>query len=157
MKNIKHGLSYHPLYRVWSGIKKRCYDKKHPYYKHYGGRGIIMNSSWRNFPERFIEWALENGWKEGLCIDRINNDDYYKPSNCRFVTRAESNRNQRLLKSDNTTGYRGIGRSGDKYISRIGIGGINKYLGTFDSPVIAALRYDAEAYLLNDGRPRNFF
>ena len=115
----KHGHSHHPLYGVWAGIKERCNNKNHPQYKDYGGRGIILNSSWRNFPERFIEWALVNGWEEGLCIDRKNNDDYYRPSNCHFVDRATSNRNQRLLNSCNTTGYRGIGKRGNKYYPRI--------------------------------------
>ena len=151
-----HNLSSHPLYSVWAGIMGRCHNKRFPQYKDYGGRGIIMNSSWRSHPERFIEWALTNGWEPGLCIDRIDNDDYYKPSNCRFVTRAYSNRHQRVLNSKNTSGYRGVGKYGNRYTARIRINGTMKHLGSFSSPRLAALRYDVEAIILDDGRPTNF-
>jgi hypothetical protein len=90
-----HGFTYHPLYRVWSGIISRCYNENIEAYKHYGGRGIIMCDEWRNDPKKFVEWGLENGWSSGLEIDRIENDGIYEPSNCRFVTPAVNGMNKR--------------------------------------------------------------
>jgi hypothetical protein len=54
-----------------------------------------MCDEWKGHPEVFIKWALENGYKEGLIIDRENNDAGYSPANCRFVTPLESARNKR--------------------------------------------------------------
>ena len=40
----------------------------------------------------FKKWALENGYQKGLAIDRINPNDDYKPSNCRFITVSENSK-----------------------------------------------------------------
>ena len=83
------------LYRIWCGMKCRCYNTKLEAYKNYGNRGIQVCKEWLNDYRNFEKWAKENGYKENLTIDRINNDDDYKPSNCRWVTRKEQNRNKR--------------------------------------------------------------
>lgn len=90
------------IYNVWALIKQRCINRKHVFYKHYGGRGISVCEEWLNF-EPFQRWALENGYADDLQIDRIDNDGNYEPSNCRFVTRADSvwnRRNTRWLSVD---------------------------------------------------------
>lgn len=89
-----HGYHSHPLYGVWNNMKNRCTNKKLTSYKNYGGRGIFVCESWLN-PKTFIEWCLNNGWGEGLEIDRINNDDGYYPENCRFVTPSDNQFNTR--------------------------------------------------------------
>jgi hypothetical protein len=152
---MKHGYRYYPLYQVWVNMKKRCYNKDNKQYKDYGGRGIIVCDEWMN-PKIFIEWCLANGWEKGLQIDRRDNDGNYDPDNCRFVTPKENSLNRGLLRSDNTSGYRGVSHYGENWYSYIYVDRVKKHLGCFDSPVLAALRYDAEAYRLNDGRPMNF-
>lgn len=82
----KHGLRYHPLYSVLEGMKKRCLNKTDHSYGRYGGRGIKICDEWLNDVTCFVEWAINNGWKKGLQIDRRNNDGNYEPDNCRFVT-----------------------------------------------------------------------
>ena len=43
----------------------------------------------------FIEWALANGYKPGLTIDRENASRGYCPENCRWVNMLVQNRNKR--------------------------------------------------------------
>lgn len=96
---LKHGFKRrgkkHPLYQTWYGMIRRCYKSKCPNYKRYGGRGIVVCDEWRSDPGIFIKWAINNGWKPGLEIDREDNNNSYSPSNCRFVTRIQNCRNQR--------------------------------------------------------------
>ena len=75
-------------------MKTRCYNPKRKEYKNYGGRGIAVCIGWLNF-KPFEKWALSNGYKEGLELDRINVDEGYNPTNCRFVTHSENNLNKR--------------------------------------------------------------
>jgi len=93
-----HGLSSHPIYNVWAGMKTRCYNPNYQQWKDWGGRGIRVCAEWRESPKAFIEWALENGYKKGLTIDRKENDGDYTPDNCRFIIRAENGRNNRQTK-----------------------------------------------------------
>lgn len=158
LNSYKHGLRKHPLYKVWMDMKQRCYNFNNSAYKNYGDRGITVCKKWINNPKTFIEWALSNGWKKDLVIDRIDNNKGYLSDNCRFVNYGLSSRNQRLLRSDNISGYRGVGwdKASKKWKARITINNKRKYLGLFNRPRLAALRYDVEAFLLNDGRPLNF-
>ena len=96
--HTKHNMSYSKLYKVWQGMKTRCYNKNFMYYCNYGARGITICNEWLNDFKSFYDWAINSGYKEGLTIDRINNDGNYEPSNCRWITRAEQNRNQRKTK-----------------------------------------------------------
>lgn len=90
----KHKQSYSKLYKVWNAMKTRCYNRNFMYYCNYGGRGIKICDEWKDFIN-FYNWAIQNGYKEGLTIDRINNDDDYKPNNCRWITRKQQNNNMR--------------------------------------------------------------
>jgi hypothetical protein len=94
---IKHGLYYHPLYRVWSGMKYRC-NTIRVSGENWHGRGIKVCDEWQTFIP-FYEWAINNGYQKGLTIDRINNDGNYEPSNCRFATYSEQNKNKRKYQS----------------------------------------------------------
>lgn len=87
-----HGLSSLPIYHVWKGMRQRCTNPKNNRYHRYGGRGIKICSEWEN-AEVFIKWALENGYKKGLTIERENNNGNYTPGNCCFVTIKINNQN----------------------------------------------------------------
>ena len=98
--NYRHGGKGSALYNKWRGIKLRCLNPKHPQFKDYGGRGVTICDEWLKFIP-FRDWALNNGYKEGLEINRIWNDGNYEPSNCDFVTSAENCRNRRGQKIKN--------------------------------------------------------
>lgn len=84
------------LYSIWSGIKDRCLNSRSKAYKNYGGRGIEVCDEWRDSFKEFYEWCLNNGWVKGLTLDRFpNNNGNYSPSNCRFATMREQQRNKR--------------------------------------------------------------
>ena len=59
----RHGEYYH-LYRVWVGMKSRCYWKKDTAYARYGGRGIRVCDEWQTW-EPFKEWSLAHGYQDG--------------------------------------------------------------------------------------------
>lgn len=81
------------LYRVWVGMRRRCYDSTRRDYRYYGGRGIAVCGVWLNGYASFRQWAIASGYRRGLEIDRIDNDGDYGPTNCRWVTRKQNNRN----------------------------------------------------------------
>ena len=87
--------SKHKLYPVHSMMKQRCYNKNHKQFKDWGGRGITVCDEWKNSYKIFYSWCMQNGYKNGLQIDRINNDGNYEPNNCRFVSPIENMRNRR--------------------------------------------------------------
>ena len=93
-----HGQSKTKLYAVWCAMRNRCNKPGVNGYNRYGGRGIKVCEEWQNSFVPFLGWAMANGYKEGLEIDRINNDGNYCPENCRWVTRFENMQNTRINK-----------------------------------------------------------
>jgi len=87
-----------PLYNTWRAMKQRCLCGNHPSYIGYGTNGISICDEWIDSFETFAKWAEANGYKEGLMIDRIDNEKGYFPENCRWVTALESGRNRRSVK-----------------------------------------------------------
>ena len=89
-----HNLSKHRLYAIYGGMKQRCHNPLNDDYKYYGGRGIEVCDEWKDDFLNFYNWALENGYKYSLTIDRIENDGDYSPENCQWVSRKFQSRNQ---------------------------------------------------------------
>ena len=91
----KHGLTNTRIFRIWSGMKCRCYSKNFQAYKLYGGRGIKMCEEWKDDVVAFKNWAYSHGYKDNLSIDRIDCNGNYEPSNCRWSTQKEQTNNLR--------------------------------------------------------------
>lgn len=133
IKQTSHGYHGTKIYKLWATMVARCGSKSSTNYKYYGGRGITVCEDWRNNPKSFIEWALSNGYEEGLEIDRIDNSKGYEPSNCQFITHAENSATgKRGIRVDNKSGERNI------VITRFGtyevyaqVNGKQKYIGSF--------------------------
>lgn len=99
-----HGDSKTRLYKIYCGMKKRCYDKKSSNYANYGARGITVCQEWLGNWESFKSWSIENGYTDTLSIDRIDVNGEYSPLNCRWVTRdvqANNRRNNRVVEFGN--------------------------------------------------------
>lgn len=103
--NTKHGLTNSRIYYIWNSMLERCNHPSCRSYKYYGDRGIKVCKQWRKF-EPFYEWAMSNGYREDLTIDRIDVNGNYEPSNCRWVdlyTQGRNKRNNRLVTIDGIT------------------------------------------------------
>lgn len=79
-----HGQTKTPLYRVWASMIQRCYYPKSKSFKSYGEKGVTVCDEWRDF-DGFYNWAINNGYKETLSIDRVDCKGNYSPDNCQWI------------------------------------------------------------------------
>lgn len=94
----KHGLHKHKLYAIYHGMLQRCYNPNSQRYKYYGSSGISVCPEWLEDFHKFFDWAICNGYKDGLSIDRIDSAEDYKPENCQWVTVSENSRRMNVKK-----------------------------------------------------------
>jgi hypothetical protein len=107
-KNKTHGQSHTTLWDTWCNMKRRCYDKTNKRYEYYGGSGTVVCDEWKNDFTAFYEWAIKNGWKKGLQLDKDIKGDgkLYSPETCCFATRRQNvnkRRNTVMVKLNGNT------------------------------------------------------
>jgi len=140
--NRTHGLTGTPIYLSWQDMKKRCYNENHKDYLRYGGRGISVCSRWLNSFENFLEDMGER--PKWLTLDRINSDENYSKSNCRWATRLDQARNKTSIRA--ASGARGVFETKmGKFMAHIGVDYKLIHLGTYsDIESAAEARKQAE-------------
>jgi|SRR5699024_7669222 len=130
---VTHGLSHHRTHVIFTQMKVRCYNPSNISYPWYGGKGVEICEQWKDDFPAFHEWAVNNGYQDGLEIDRIDSNGNYSPDNCRWVDRVVQGQNQKI-RSDNTSGVRGVKWNSSRSKWEVGIS-VNKkrlYLGLYE-------------------------
>lgn len=83
------------LYRRWANLKNICKSKNPNVYKYYGKFGIRVCDEWLDF-YKFREWALNNGYKENLHLQRKDTLKDFSPDNCVWITQNRVNNSRKF-------------------------------------------------------------
>lgn len=154
-----HGLSHTRLYAIWNGMVRRCHNPKAQRYDDYGGRGITVCDEWKNDFMAFREWALSNGYRDDLSIDRKDNDKGYSPENCRWATDLDQANN---MSSNKLLTYNGKTQNMKQWSEELGISymalicrfergwSVEKALSTPTSTQERNLTYNGETHTITE-------
>lgn len=158
IKKTTHGLRNHRLYRIWANIKQRTTNDNYLETKYYKEKGITVCSEWLNDFKSFYNWAMNNGYSDNLTIDRIDGNKGYYPYNCRWTTKDIQSQNTKKIRTNNTSGFRGVCYRNDilKFRTYITVNKKRIHLGNFDTAQDGAKAYDDYVISNNLEHTRNF-
>lgn len=110
---------YHDrIHKIYHAMKRRCLNPKDHKYEYYGGRGIGVCQEWLDDYLSFRKWAINNGYKSDLTLDRIDTEKGYSPENCRWATIKEQCNNRR---SNHLITYNGKTQSMTMWAEELGV------------------------------------
>lgn len=142
------------IHNIWCGLKARTTNKNHRDWEGYGAKGIFICDEWKDY-KAFEKWALENGYKDNLSIDRKNTYDGYYANNCRWTDNYTQSANTRLIHKTNKTGFRGVSFHKNKYRASIQVNKKHISLGRTECAIKAAYLYDEYIIKNNLEHPTN--
>lgn len=149
MKNLiksvtTHGMSRHPIYKVYRSMLERCNDVGNKGYNCYGGRGIKVCDRWMNSFENFRDDMFAS-YSTGLTLDRIQTNGNYCKENCRWVTQQQNCLNTRA--KGGSSSFKGVSfhKLTGKWSSGIGYNGKHYYLGLYEKEEDATIAYNQKA------------
>lgn len=125
-RGMKHGLSTHPLYKVWIRLKEKCNTPTSKAYRNYGAKGVKLDEVWEKDYVAFYNWAIANGWEDGLQIDKdklyiekfgTKTGFLYSPEYCCFLTQRE---NKRYTSRSNFIEYNGEKKTLSEWARELG-------------------------------------
>jgi hypothetical protein len=140
---MKHGKRKSRVYKTWCNMIQRCNNKNNNTYAYYGGRGIVISPDWLVFENFYHDMGDPPA---GLTLDRLDNNQGYSTSNCRWADRSAQMHNRRYQKRGGflNSKYRGVQKQkrGNKFLSTISLG--NKAFRFCSIPIEedAAVLYD---------------
>lgn len=137
--DIKLKTDRYRLYVMYRNMIRRCVNPSGHNYNQYGGKGISV-VGWKGF-EDFYEWAIKNGYRHGLQIDRKDSDLNYCPPNCRFVTPDVNQKNKKSYKGSFSR-YKNVYKNGNKFCARLSVNGKMIFVGNFNNEIDAAIARD---------------
>jgi hypothetical protein len=105
-RNTKHSQCTSRIYQTWAGMIQRCYNPNSDSHPNYGGRGIKIDESWKEF-SNFLSWAKSSGYGDDLTIERKDVNRDYCPENCMWISKGDQGGNKRKYKN-NTSGVTGV-------------------------------------------------
>lgn len=131
--NKTHGYSKTRQYQIWENMVARCTNPKSPSYEGYGGKGIVLCSSWRTFSNFWED--MKDNYHDNLTLDRIKGDGGYCKENCRWVDFSVQGYNKDLRKN-NPNGHCGVNNYNNKqtpYAATITKNHVTYNLGKFSN------------------------
>lgn len=143
---------------IFNGMKQRCYNKESNAYKWYGAKGIEICDEWMDNPLLFENWAMQNGYKNNLTIDRIDENKDYSPDNCRWVTGSDNTKYKSTTSVINVDGEEHTGREWAKILG-LGTNIINIYIRRYglDNTTEFIKRYMANPSLRPSNRNQSIY
>lgn len=136
------------IQRIFSDMKQRCYNKNDKDYKWYGAKNIKIDKNWLHNPTLFEEWSLNNGYRDDLTIDRIDEDKDYEPNNCVWITRVNNAKYKSTTSIINVDGEEHTGKDWSLILG-LGANRINTYIRKYgmDNTIEFIRRYKASKSL----------